>query len=584
MDSIFERIIDVVIVIIIFILAPVLYFGQKIDTITQQVISSKVSDFADEVRTKGYITKDMYEDFLSSLNLTNNVYDIKMEHKVLALEPKYRLHTADEVKEEQDSAYAGENVYTYTEVKSDLPKVDDTADAGSLNTETNESILAKAISTLASSSHVHSDKCYVGHRHSDGTGVTSSTYKHGCYTTPGYNDTYCNKPLTLTSVSYNCVSENSACPNCGAPVTLSTDIYYFACSAGHVTSFNGDRHGTCPKCHSTIYLTGGIGANGSMYPCNREVSSIVGYQCTLEEDTTLDCDKIVSSMAATNSVQTVGIGDSLITTVTLTHVDGSTKVVAATTDFDTSKLCKSQQAILTYKYSIDGKDFTKTCTANVSVIPKSKTCPNGHTYNLNTDGSGPGCPYCKAWLKSLEITNPTTGFISIYKGSTLENNGVTLLATYYDGRKEYVSSGYVSNLDTNYVGNQLVTIGYKGRYVYLNVTTKRNLTQCPVCGHFYELYPDGSDPGCPYCKARTPVFTGDVLKYFSATYAGRIIKKLYDGSGIYYFNRGDYFSIKISNKNKTFGTRALSSIIHGVPLISLHAEDGGPILGSTKKD
>ena len=71
----------------------------------------------------------------------------------------------------------------------------------------------------------------------------------------------------------------------------------------------------------------------------------------------------------------------------------------------------------------------------------------------------------------------------------------------------------MDNLDKNYVGTQTVTISYKGKNTYLTVTTKRNLTRCSICNRYYELYPDDTDPGCPYCLSLTPIFTGNVLEY-----------------------------------------------------------------------
>ncbi|MDF2487200.1 MAG: hypothetical protein K0R46_3368, partial [Herbinix sp.] len=105
---------------------------------------------------------------------------------------------------------------------------------------------------------------------------------------------------------------------------------------------------------------------------------------------------------------------------------------------------------------------------------------------------------------------------------------------------------------------------------------KRNIIKCPICGRYYELYPDDSDPGCPYCAARIPVFTGNIMKYYAMTYSDEILNAIY-GSGAYYFKTGDYFSLTVSNRTKTLGTRLLAPFIHGAPDINIHVECGGTI-------
>jgi hypothetical protein len=289
------------------------------------------------------------------------------------------------------------------------------------------------------------------------------------------------------------------------------------------------------------------------------------------------CSQQVSSIAPTHSIQTVAIGDALITTVTATYADGSTKVVVGTTTFSTATPRQNQPAVLTYSYTIGGIAYTKTCNITVTVVPRSKSCANGHTYNLNSDGSDPGCPYCQAWLSSLTITYPITGPFTIYKGTTLVDNGVTLLATYMDGHTQILYNEYVDNLDENYVGTQNVTISYKGKYVYLTVTTKRVLQLCSTCNRYYELYPDLSDPGCPFCQARTPIFTGNVLQYYNECFKNEILKELYEGSGVYYFADKDYLEIKVSNSGKSMGRRLLEFVYRGLGGNSLQTVSGGYI-------
>jgi hypothetical protein len=272
------------------------------------------------------------------------------------------------------------------------------------------------------------------------------------------------------------------------------------------------------------------------------------YSCGKVQDENPVCNQKIVSITPTHPTQVVYVGEPLITTAIATYLDGSTRTIVCSTSFSTTDVGQSQTATLTYNYTIAGKSYSISTTITISVIPRVKTCTNGHTYNLNNDSSDPGCPYCRAWLQDLRVIHPETGNITIYRGTTLEDNGVMVLATYMDGHTEILTSGFINNLDISYVGNQTVTITYKGKYTYLYVTTRRNLMKCSECGNYYELYPDDTDPGCPYCEAKMPVFTGHVLKYDSKTYHNEIMQKVID-EGIYYFSDDDYISININGED-----------------------------------
>ncbi len=286
--------------------------------------------------------------------------------------------------------------------------------------------------------------------------------------------------------------------------------------------------------------------------------------CGQIQNTNPSCNQLVASITPTHPIQIVAIGDPLITTVTATFKDGSTKVVAALSIYSTAGVAQNQNVTLNYSYLLEGTTFTKNCTIVVTVIPRNKTCINGHKYNLKADGTDAGCPYCKAWLSSLIITYPSSGALTVYKGTTLPDNGVSLLATYMDGRTEILFNEYVDNLDENFVGLQNVTISYKGKYVNLSVITKRVLKKCPECNRYYELHPDMSDPGCPFCLARTPLFTGNIMEYNIEYITEDVLTELYEGNGVYYFSVNDYIAIQVSNSRKSWGRRLLEYFFHGM--------------------
>jgi len=281
--------------------------------------------------------------------------------------------------------------------------------------------------------------------------------------------------------------------------------------------------------------------------------------CGYDEDSTADCNHIIVSLVPTHPVQTVYINDPLITTAKATYKDGSTKIVVCTANFTPASIVNDKDVTLTYNYTVDGSNMSISCNIKVTVIPRNKTCAKGHTYNLRSDGSDPGCPYCKAWIESLRVIRPTTSPIVITIGTTLQENGVVLLATYMDGHTEEVSSGYIDNLDKNYLGTMNVTIGYKGASVTVVVQTVCARVICDICGYEYELYPDGTNPGCPRCIQRIPVFTGNVMEYEHINHTNEILESLYS-KGEYMFNINDVFSVSVRNKNTNMARLLLKKI------------------------
>lgn len=758
MRNIFEKLIDVLIYLAIIMGMILSYYGQRQDTLTQQVVSAEASDLINTVQTQGELTKDVYEDFLHRLDTTDMIYDIKMEHKELAIEPEYRLKTAEEIIDDQNAAYNGDNTYHYFPISTEIPEVDDpnTGDGLNMNTETNESILAKSVST-PSVGHTHTDDCYDGHVHKGSPGPFIIPHAHttnasicGKYARalgyamhcnncgknyPGWYSWYHREPSGALVLDGSDLNGYKICPYCSSNYTSrGVEVINYAHICGYDIDSDGDRYyddtpvgvvvnyssqyppasqqkasfnngcytyhlhwttkneynlvsgatavpmtatygnmfqkGLSNYCDVPKYWYIGNDSLGYKYPsygvlyrteynastnsfsfhfeaykryqygdyiysnpgfpavlsetqfystyhskddfarlwnqipnigtvssdyttfcvnytdtdmidlCDYTIFNSWYLACGKEGNGRLACNLMVTSITPTNPIQAVYTNEPPITTATATFKDGSTKVVVCTTDFKTDSPIDNATVILTY---IDALGRTNTATIKITVVARNRNCTNGHKYNLNNDGNDPGCPYCRAWLRSLEVADPASGSITIYRGTTLQDNGVILMATYLDGRKELIDTGYISNLDKNYIGQQTVTIGYKGKAVTLIVNVRRNIVQCPVCHRYYELYPDDTDPGCPYCKARVPVFTGKVLKYYSETYSNVIMDEIYGASGAYYFEQGDYFSISVTNRIDTIGTKILKIFFPMAPKITIHVEQGGEIRNEAAK-
>lgn len=613
----FEHIIDLIIAVIVILIFPLFYFGLKQDSLMTTVIDTETQLFVDDIRSKGFITKDMYDDYSEILADTGLLYNINLEYKHINYEPEYRLRTVEEVIDEQNGTYTGSNTYHPYSVFTDIPPVTDPIHEGTLNTDTNESVLARAVNTPASPSHIHTDDCI-------GSGNTNQKVYAilNWGSSSRYNNTgsrvYCS----------NCNNELFSAANSGTAFTsppeahmntvyrtygIDGNIVEKTYSDGYFRNFDGDdipriilsagdNFRNYIASHPNTLIDYGNDESGSytihktedfIWDPNQKIPSrswekvngeythvireLPFIGCVYCNDAPYACDSIIQSITPTHPVQMVYIGESLITTAVATYLDGSTKTIVCNTDFITNQIVKNKQVTLTYLNTVGAYQRTLSCNIDVTVIPRNKVCVNGHTYNLNMDGTDPSCPYCRAWLRSLIVYSPLDGSITIYRGTTLEENGVTLLATYLDGRTEMVESGYLDNLDRYYIGSQNVTISYKGKYVNLTVINKRNIKLCSVCGRYYELYPDDSDPGCPYCQAETPIFTGNVMEYKSIKYLSDILKELYEGRGIYYFSNKDYINLTVKSISKSRGRKLLGSIYKNIDESNLTIKNGGYI-------
>lgn len=530
-----------------------IYFGLRTETVMKSIYESATTDFITNTKRNGVITVRDYENYMEQMGIGNTLFDITFEHTYKLFDPEYRFKTIDEVIDDLNKAYEGTNNYHYREVVTEKPHVNDPVNDGNLNTDTNESILEDAVDGPPDPDHVHNDDCYNGTKHvhsgnsSSGGGCYGKYVAGGEYLCGGIRylgtgrrfDYVCN----ICGGTWSLHVGDGKCSGCGKTVTYS--YQYQAGSCVHVSS-SLTIYNNHYRTRSGYYEINCGKTEGKYYDSNgNEVSPI--------------CGQVVTSIIPTNTNQTIYTNDPIITTARATYKDGSEKTIVCTTNFSSSIPKQNANATLTYTYTVDGVRYTKTCEVTVTVIPRSNTCRNGHIYNMNSDGTDPGCPYCRAWIENLRVIYPTSSPIVITIGTTLQDNNIKLLATYMDGHTEEVSSGYIDNLDIHYLGTKPVTIGYKGASVTVMVKTVCATMICDICGYEYNLYPDGTNPGCPRCISRIPVFTGNVMEYEHVNNTGEILDLLYE-DGQYSFNVNDTFSISVSNKSSSLARMLLKKI------------------------
>lgn len=87
MEDNLQRVFSILISILILFILPLYIAFEKIDDISYSLALKITSNFVDNVTAKGYLTKEMYNDYISRLSVTGNVYDVKMEHVSKKYEP-----------------------------------------------------------------------------------------------------------------------------------------------------------------------------------------------------------------------------------------------------------------------------------------------------------------------------------------------------------------------------------------------------------------------------------------------------------------------------------------------------------------
>lgn len=174
------------------------------------------------------------------------------------------------------------------------------------------------------------------------------------------------------------------------------------------------------------------------------------------------CDKVVTSITATDPIQSIIQGQSIATTATATYLDGHTATLNCTTDFDTNITGNGRTATLYYTGLVGNAhtNGTLTCIVTVNVIPK---------------------------LIGITITPSST---VVYNGS---EPTYTVVANYADGTKKSVSEGnYTKTGWSSGYGIKTVNFSYteSGKTVSktVTITVKPNLTDLIVTASDTRVY------------------------------------------------------------------------------------------------
>ncbi len=464
--EVLSKVISFLLVVILLFLLPVDYLLGHRYIVSDGYTKNETARFVDTVRSQGYLDVGMYEEFLKKLSVTGDLYEIEIEHAV----PK---------EGERLSAFDG------------LPGVMvASAELQSLPLGTEEGI----ITTFAA--HNHIDDCYEGHNHTvsgctdgyichDGslTLVTRSLVHDKEY---NFNCTTCGKTIIAFRVDYFDTNDNyfictmrwSASQN---DYVLTKSNYFIDSDAGADIGYPAARNligyaSILPRDANTLYRNYpeiNFTAKNS-YPDTTWVSIVPPPKCQLPNDPNPICDRVITSITATNPSQTISIGQEIITTAIATYLDGHSGIVNCSSNFNPG-ISGNQIITLTYSGLVGNAKTigTRTCLLSVTM-----------------GGNSP--------LSYISV-EPTMQTIERY---TLPSFEVT--AFYEDGSFKKITGANISGFDSSRIGVQDVTVSYtenniiRSTLIQITVTPMKRL--CPVCGNEYFLNEEDFDPGCPSCK------------------------------------------------------------------------------------
>lgn len=463
----FGRVIAGILAALMLFIFPLQYIAAGQEQIIDNHVHSITTEFVEEVLLQGYLTKDRYLYYINELEDTNRLYDVEFIHSKPII--GYKL------------GYYGHDTNNEKNPVSKVRAVDK-AD--------NDTIVKNQIQFQLLSTHVHTDACYNGDKH------THSGYGGSCYTY--YSNTYWVNHTHTSSCYTSSHNHNSSC-------------YTNRHCSGYITSSY-----TCSSCGSAFASHASIGARCGYYVdvlnCNIPIVNVLtctlgdgywagssGYNLTCGKTAgsyyrgnTLvspTCSQVVTSIIPTRGIQQIIQGDDILTTATATFLDGHVATVNCTSDY--IGVVGNQAVNLSYNGIVYNAKTTGTVTCVMTIITEPKTLP-----------------------EELVVT-PSSYSVSNGSEPTYE-----VKVIYDDGTQKILTSDYVKEGFTKGAGKKVVTFTYtennKTVSTSISFIVNRNIKTC-MNGHVYELDDYDTDHGCPFCA--------ETIKYIKVAPEYIIVKK-----------------------------------------------------------
>lgn len=254
----------------------------------------------------------------------------------------------------------------------------------------------------------------------------------------------------------------------------------------------------------TAYYSDGSSAviNSGQYILTGYDSSKTGAQTVTISYTEAGITKTASATVLVNGLTGISVTPAELTVERYTAASSLNLLITASYLYGSNKSFSSGYLINGYNPSLLGKQnvtvsftdkgITKTATMAINVTVLKKQCFRCHNiYDLNTDDSDPGCPFCKGQVTGIEVF---PGYVEVSQGEELP---VTVEAIYRDGSRAVVY-GWSSNYSPDNIGIQSAIIEYGGYAKLITVNVREREIACPECGTLYPV----SAGKCPACSER----------------------------------------------------------------------------------
>ncbi len=197
--------------------------------------------------------------------------------------------------------------------------------------------------------------------------------------------------------------------------------------------------------------------------------------CGQAQDETPICNQVVTSITATEPVQSVSMKEEFVSTANASYLDGHMGMVNCSNNLDTNKI-GDQTVTLTYNGLVGNAKTigTRTCTVNTTVKDT----------NLLTD----------------ILVSPLSQEVSRYQTPSF-----TVTAQYNNNTSKQVMGFTLVGFNSRILGKQAVTLSYKEgdvtKTTSAEVTVKNLTATCSTCNIVYYLDDNDIDQGCPSCNS-----------------------------------------------------------------------------------
>lgn len=144
---------------------------------------------------------------------------------------------------------------------------------------------------------------------------------------------------------------------------------------------------------------------------------------------------------------------------------------------------------------------------------------------------------------------------------------------YFAQKQDAVIQNYVMTETASFM-DTIRNNGYVTKEMYNSFLKKLDATNL-----LYKIQMERVHPMVnPVYEEQTGTFMNDVTTHYQKSYSEDMRKEIYEGKGIYQFQQGDYISVKIVNRTKTYATRLQQMLYaHEMPTIQIYVTYGGII-------